>query len=151
MSSNLDNVQKQFIEGTHTVFTSLFNDGLTSGVDLLILKDIDINSVYQESKYKEFKDPIKLVCKATLTPSLEDDSDVANYKNSATFRVPLKSLMDNDIRYDTEGLENLRRFAYMKFQKRYYKVENVKPATYIADVFLFYDFICSECVEGDLP
>lgn len=64
-------IKKAFIDGMQTVFTTLFNEGVTDGLNLYLMSDKTKKNVYDETKYKVYKPPVKLVCQARLTPTQE--------------------------------------------------------------------------------
>ena len=133
-------IRNDFIEGVQEIFSTLFNDGIDDGIDLYLLsKRTESSSVYNEQKEKIYKKPVRLVCSAQLTP--EEGENVEEYKSRAIFKVPLKSLQDNNIPIDLDTLNK----SLIKFKEVFYTVTVVKPATYVEDVFLLYSF---ECVES---
>lgn len=135
-------IRKDFVDGVHEIFTTLFNDGVSDGLDLYLMSDQTQPNVYGEEKYKTYKKPIRLVTQARLKPT-QDDEDISVIKDKAEFIVPLKSLQDNNLDVTNDGLDIMRK-GVIEFHGVFYTVENIIPKAYIEDVFLMYSFICTE-------
>lgn len=137
-------IRKEFIDGVMEVYTTLLNNGSeeTDGVFYYALSDKTQGSVYGESKYKTYKPPVLLVCKAVLTPT-QGENDTEGVKDSAEFSVPIKSLTDSGLTVTQEDLDAMRR-GIMKFHDVWYLIDNVSPTVYVEDVFLVYKFSCTE-------
>ena len=137
-------IRKDFIEGMHEVFTTLFNDGseYTDGIFLYLLSDKVTTNVYGERKSKTYQAPKLLVSNAHLSPT-QGEETVEGIKDHATFKVTLKTLMDNDLGVTKEDLDTMRK-AKIKFHDKFYTVDNISPTTYVEDTFLFYTFECTE-------
>lgn len=137
-------IQKAFINGVQTIFTTLFNNG--SENDGVYYYPLDTENstinVYGEQKAKLYKDPLLLVCKATISPT-KGEQDVEEVKNQAEFVVTLKSLVNNDLGVTDKDLEIMRR-GIMKFKGVCYLIDNIVPKAYVEDVFLMYTFYCTE-------
>lgn len=137
-------IQKAFINGVQTIFTTLFNNG--SENDGVYYYPLDTENstinVYGEQKAKLYKDPLLLVCKATISPT-KGEQDVEEVKNQAEFVVTLKSLVDNNLGVTNKDLETMRR-GIMKFKGVCYLIDNIVPKAYVEDVFLMYTFYCTE-------
>lgn len=142
-------IRKDFVDGVQEIFTTLFNDGVEDGVDFYAL-DLDNTStnVYGECKYKQYKDPKKLVCKAEIKP-FHGDNAIEYIKNSATFTVTLKSLQENDLDLTDYGLDLMRR-GIMYFNGTFYYIDNITPKAYIEDVFLMYAFTCTQILDEEV-
>ena len=141
-------IRKDFVDGVQEIFTTLFNDGVTDGLNLyLISENTSSNNVYKENKYKVYKKPKRLVTQARLTPT-QGDKDVEGIRDKAVFIVPLKSLQDNDLGVTNDDLDVMRR-GVIEFQGVLYTIENILPKAYIEDVFLMYHFICIEDKYAD--
>lgn len=142
-------IRQEFVEGVHEIFTTLFNNGSedTDGVFLYLLSDKTTTSVYGESKYKVYKKPVLLVCKAVLTPS-HGEQDVETVKNSAEFTVTYKSLTDNGLDVTAQSLDQMCR-GIMKFHDVFYTIDQINPKAYVEDVFLMYGFQCTEDTQFD--
>lgn len=135
-------IRKDFVDGVQEIFTTLFNDGITDGLKLYLMSDKTSINVYGESKYKMYKQPKLLVTQARLTPT-QGEQDVEVIKDNATFVVPLKSLLDNDLGVTNSDLDEMRK-GVIEFHGVYYTIDNILPKAYIEDVFLMYHFVCSE-------
>ena len=148
------NIRKSFVDGIQTLFTTLFNDGVSDGLKMYLLSDKTVTNVYGESKYKVYQQPKMLVAQAKLTPT-QGSQDVEGVKDQATFVVPLKSLQENGFGVTNADLDILRK-GVVEFHGVFYTIDNIIPKAYIEDVFLMYDFVCTEdkhttsvLVEGD--
>lgn len=135
-------IREDFVEGVNEIFTTLFNDGVEDGVELYLMSDKTSTNVYGESKYKQYQQPKMLVAKANLTPT-QGDNDVEAIKDKAVFTVTLKSLQDNGLSVTNADLDIMRK-GVMKFHGVFYTVDNILPKAYIEDVFLMYQFECTE-------
>ena len=135
-------IRKDFVDGVQDIFTTLFNDGVTDGINLYLMSDKTRKNVYGENKYKLYKTPKLLVTKPQLTPT-QGAQDVEGIKDKATFVVPLKSLQDNDLGVTNDDLDIMRK-GVIEFHGVFYIIDNILPMTYIEDVFLFYHFVCTE-------
>jgi len=135
-------IQKDFVDGVNEIFTTLFNDGVTDGINLYLLSDKTKTNVYGEQKFKLYKQPKLLVAQARLTPT-QGEQDVEGIKDKAVFVVPLKSLQENELGVTNADLDIMRK-GVIEFHGVYYTVENILPKAYIADVFLMYHFVCTE-------
>ena len=137
-------IQKAFVNGVQTIFTTLFNNG--SENDGVYYYPLDTENstinVYGERKAKLYKDPLLLVCKATISPT-KGEQDVEEVKNQAEFVVTLKSLVNNNLGVTDKDLEIMRR-GIMKFKGVCYLIDNIVPKAYVEDVFLMYTFYCTE-------
>lgn len=139
-------IRNDFIEGVQEVFTTLFNNGSENdGVFFYALSDKTEVGLYQEQKYKVYKDPVLLVCKAEITPT-QGAEDVEEIKDSAEFTVTLKSLMNNNLGTSQSGLAEMRK-GVMKFHGVFYIIDNIIPKAYVEDVFLMYRFQCTEDIH----
>lgn len=135
-------VQRDFVDGVNEIFTTMFNDGETDGINLYLMSDKTKTNVYKESKYKMYKQPKRLVAQARLTPT-QGEQDVEAIKDKAVFVVPLKSLQSQELGVTNADLDEMRK-GVIEFHCVYYTVENILPKAYIADVFLLYQFVCTE-------
>ena len=135
-------IRKDFVEGVNEIFTTLFNDGVSDGINLYLLSNKTRTNVYKESKYKKYKAPKTLVAQARLTPT-QGEQDVEAIKDKATFIVPLKSLQERDLGVTNADLDEMRK-GVIEFHGTYYTIDNILPKAYIEDVFLMYHFVCTE-------
>lgn len=137
-----ESIRKDFVDGVQEIFTTLFNDGVNDGLNLYLMSDKTVSNVYGETKYKMYQQPKLLVTQARLTPT-QGEQDVEGVKDSAVFVVPLKSLQDNDLGVTNADLDTMRK-GVIEFHGVYYTIDNILPKAYIEDVFLMYQFICTE-------
>lgn len=135
-------IRKDFVDGVNEIFTTLFNSGVEDGVELFLMSSKTSTNVYGESKYKLYQQPKMLVCKANLTPT-QGENDVEAVKDRAVFTVTLKSLQDNELGVTNADLDVMRK-GVMKFHGVFYTIDNILPKAYIEDVFLMYQFECTE-------
>lgn len=135
-------IQKDFIDGTHEIFSTLFNDGKKTGVNLYLMNNKTKTNVYGESKYKIYQPPKLLVAQVRLTPT-QGEQDVEAIKENAVFVVPIKSLQDNDLGVTNDDLDEMRK-GVIEYKGVFYTIDNILPKAYIEDVFLFYHFVCTE-------
>ena len=135
-------IRKDFVEGVHEIFTTLFNDGVTDGINLYLISEKTKTNVYGENKYKRYQAPKRLVAQARLTPT-QGEQDVESIKDKAVFIVPLKSLQDKGLEVTNADLDILRK-GVIEFHGVFYTIDNILPKAYIEDVFLMYHFVCTE-------
>lgn len=138
-------IQTAFIDGIHEVFSTMFTDGVNDGIYLYLMSDKTKTSVYGETKYKIYKQPVLLVSKVQLSPTQQNE-DTRGIIESATFTVPRKSLTDNEIDISNQNLPTLRK-AVIKYKDTFYTIDNVSPNGFVEDVFLTYVFSCTEDLE----
>ena len=135
-------IRKDFVDGVNEIFTTLFNDGVNDGIKLYLMSDKTKTNVYKESKYKKYKKPKLLVAKAYLEP-FQGEEDVKAIKDAATFTVPLKSFQNNDLSVSGADLDEMRK-GVIEFHGVFYTIDNIIPKAYVEDVFLMYNFVCTE-------
>ena len=135
-------IRKDFVDGVQEIFTTLFNDGVSDGINLYLISDRTKTNVYGESKYKKYKAPKLLVTQARLTPT-QGEQDVEGVKDKAIFVVPLKSLQERELGVTNKDLDNMRK-GVIEFHGVFYTIDNILPKAYIEDVFLMYHFVCTE-------
>lgn len=140
-------IRADFVDGVQEIFTTLFNEGVSDGLDLYLLSDKSTKNVYGESKAKMYQQPIKLVCQAHINPT-HGQQDVEEVEGVADFVVPLKDLQNKEVDVSTKGLEVLRR-GVIKFHDTFYKIDRITPKAFVEDVFLMYTFYCTEDVHVD--
>lgn len=135
-------IQKDFLDGTQEIFSTLFNDGKTTGANLYLLSEKTKTNVYGESKYKMYQPPKLLVAQVRLNPT-QGEQDVEVIKESAVFVVPTKSLLDNNLGVTNDDLDEMRK-GVIEFKGVYYTIDNILPKAFVGNVFLFYHFVCTE-------
>jgi hypothetical protein len=138
-------IRQDFVDGVQEIFTTLFNDGSegTDGVYLYLLGSDRTTNVYKEKKYKVYKPPVLLVCKAVLAPTFGQNDTIEEIKDKAEFTVTLKSLQDNGLSVTHEAIDDMRK-GVMKFNDTFYIIDNIIPKAYVEHVFLMYRFLCTE-------
>lgn len=140
-------IQKLFIDGVNEVFDTLFNDGKEEGV--YFYPQIEqTKNVYQEVKGKVYGDPALLVARVQIDRIIGEDS-INVKRGSATFTVPLKSLMANNIDVSENNYTELEK-GIMKYKDSYFTIERIQPTAFVEQVFLLYNFTCRECLYSDL-
>ena len=139
-------IRQDFIEGVHEVFSTLFNVGSSDGILFYPLNDEELD-IYGEIPYKEYKEPYNLIAQVRMNPQ-EGINEVAERKYDATFVIPLKSFMDNNIDVSRKNLLELQK-GVICWDGIYYKIELITPKAFVEDVFLLYDFNCVEDKELD--
>ena len=137
-----ESIRKDFIDGVEEIFTTMFNDGVTDGLNLYLLSEKTKKNVYGESKYKMYKAPKRLVTQARLTPT-QGEQDVEAIKDKAVFIVPLKSLQNQQLGVTNADLDIMRK-GVIEFHGVFYTIDNILPKAYVEDVFLLYHFVCTE-------
>ena len=140
----LADIQKAFIDGVEQIYSTMFTDGVNDGVELFYLDEdsTKVDSVYRESKVKKYKDPIMLVANAKLSFT-DQEEYVMDKKYDAVFKVPYKSLMEHDCDVSKDGLKVMQR-GKIDFHGVSYKIDEIKPTTFVENVFLIYEFCCTE-------
>ena len=137
-----ESIRKDFVEGVQELFTTLFNDGVSDGINLYLLSESTKSNIYRENKYKTYKQPKLLVAQVLLVPT-QGEEDVKGIKDKASFTVPLKSLQNNSLGVTNADLETMRK-GIIEYHGVYYTIDNILPKAYIEDVFLMYRFECTE-------
>lgn len=137
-------IQQAFVEGIYEIYSIMFTDGEEDGIELSFLDEsgTKVDSVYRESKNKKYEEPIILCGRATLSPEKSEDI-IHDVEYDAVFKFPYKSFLDHDIDVSIAGLERLRK-AKLTFHGKDYNVFNIIPTTFVENVFLVYEFRCTE-------
>ena len=50
-----ESIRKDFVDGVQEIFSTLFNDGVSDGIDLYLLSTQTKKNVYKESKVKIYQ------------------------------------------------------------------------------------------------
>lgn len=141
-------IQKEFVDGVHEIFTTLFNNtSLQDGVFYYALSEDRETNVYGEKKYKTYKAPKLLVCKAIINPTYGEQT-VQEITDQAEFVVDVKSLFNVGLSDTPEAIAEMRK-GIMKFHDVFYVIDNIVPKAYVEDKFLMYRFICTEDKEQE--
>lgn len=136
-------IQDAFVDGLNEVYSIMFTDGVSDGVNLYLLNPDTEGGFYGESKVKRYKKPVLLVAKTQSNMKARSEEVVeAEFKDLPKFTVPYKSLRDRGVACQTEkDWEYLRR-GYIEFHGAYYEIKSVEPMTFVEDVFLTIVFEC---------
>lgn len=137
-----ESIRKDFVDGVQEIFTTLFTDGEKDGINLYLISDKTKTNIYGESKYKVYKAPKLLVAQVKLNPT-QGEQDVKVIKDNAVFTVPLKSLLNQELGVTNADLDEMRK-GVIEFHGVFYTIDNIIPKSYITDVFLMYQFVCTE-------
>ena len=141
-------IQRDFVDGVHEIFTTLFNNTeLQDGVFYYQLSEDRETNVYGEKKYKTYKAPKLLVCKAIINP-VYGEQTVKEITDQAEFVVDVKSLHNVGLSDTPEAIAEMRK-GIMKFHDVFYVIDNIVPKAYVEDKFLMYRFICTEDKEQE--
>ena len=141
-------IQRDFVDGVHEIFTTLFNNTeLQDGVFYYQLSEDRETNVYGEKKYKTYKAPKLLVCKAIINP-VYGEQTVKEITDQAEFVVDVKSLHNVGLSDTPEAIAEMRK-GIMKFHDVFYVIDNIVPKAYVGDKFLMYRFICTEDKEQE--
>ena len=136
-------IQDAFVDGINEVYSIMFTDGVNDGVKLYLLNPSTSSGFYKESKVKRYKTPVLLVAKAQT--NMQDRGDAipdSEVKDYPKFTVTYKSMRDKGVPCQSESdWDNLKR-GYIEFHNSFYEIKNVKPQTFVEDVFLTVVFEC---------
>ena len=137
-----ESIRKDFVDGVQEIFSTLFNDGKKDGINLYLMSENTKPNIYGENLNKVYKKPKLLVAQAKVTPT-QGEQDVEGIKDSAVFVVPVKSLLLNKLGVTKSDLNTMLK-GVIEFHGVYYLIDNIVPKAYIEDIFLMYQFICTE-------
>lgn len=144
MPYGYNDIQKAFIDGVEEVYVTMFT--AKEEIVNLYLLDVstEVDNVYEEALVKKYLDPIPLAAKA-IEKDEQGERPVESNQKSITFRVPYKEFLLKDISIEADNWEYLRqgKFEHKGFQ---YQIDTISPASYVANVFLFYEFKCTEII-----
>lgn len=141
-------IQRDFVDEVHEIFTTLFNNTeLQDGVFYYQLSEDRETNIYGEKKYKTYKAPKLLVCKAIINP-VYGEQTVKEITDQAEFVVDVKSLQNVGLSDTPEAIAEMRK-GIMKFHDVFYVIDNIVPKAYVEDKFLMYRFICTEDKEQE--
>lgn len=136
-------IQDAFVDGIHEVYSIMFTDGVNDGVKLYLLDISTSGGFYKESKVKRYKPPVLLVAKAqTSMKPKGDDVIESEFKDLPKFTVTYKSLREKGIPCQTESDWDILKRGYIEFHDSFYEIKNVKPSTFVEDLFLTMVFEC---------
>lgn len=137
-----DEIRQQFVDGINEVYSTMFTDGVNSGVYFYPLHEPAKKSVYKEVKFKQYLSPVLLVAKVQISPQIEEE-DVKAQKGKAVISVTVKSLMDNNIDVSYSNLLNIKKGVF-KYKDTFYGIDTVEPKVFVRDTFMVYEFNCTE-------
>lgn len=140
-------IRQDFIDGIHEIFSTLFNEASTPDDGVLFFPfAVGEDSIYQESKFKKYSQPITLICNVKET--LKDGSkDVEAQKRSAVFTVPLKSLIDNGIEEMSKSKVADMKKGVMKYKDVFYEIDLIQGRVFIENTYMMWDFHCTEIFD----
>lgn len=96
-------IQDAFVDGLNEVYSIMFTDGVSDGVNLYLLSPDTDGGFYGESKVKRYKKPVLLVAKTQSNMKAKGDEVVeSEFKDLPKFTVPYKSLRDKGVACQTE-------------------------------------------------
>lgn len=137
-------IQNDFVKAVEDVYTTLFTDGLTDGINLYVLDESTEKGFYQESKVKKYKKPVLLVAKVkNKAEKRKEDTAEADTNNLPKFTVSLKSMSDNNIPCYSEKDWDMLKRCYVEFHGYFYEVKQVIPSTFVGDVFATITLECT--------
>lgn len=149
MDAQHKEIQTLFIDGVNEVFYTLFNDGVNEGV-YFFPQVKQSENIYHEVKGKIYGNPALLVSRVQLDRGYDSDLKKSVVRSTATFTVPYKSLVKaNGIDMSEGNYPELQK-GLMKYKDSYFTIDKIQPHAFVEQVFLLYDFICTEVLYSDL-
>ena len=141
MSHDYSEIQNAFLEGTKEIFTELFTDRVK--LYLLDTENTVVDSLYEETPQKVYKEPLEITAKVDLTRSQGERTPEA-VGTSATVKIPNKVLMDLEIPFETvEDLKVLEQ-SLIEYRGMILNVLIAKPTTLVGDIYIFMSLTCTE-------
>lgn len=132
-------ISEEFLDGIYEIYSILMTDQI-------FLKLLDkyntVTNIYEETKRKKYLEPIQLVGKFSLSVS-QGEEDVEGNQAYATFTIPTKSLLDNNIDISPRNYDTLEK-GVISYDGVDYDIKQVRPMTNIDNVFQFYVFYCEK-------
>lgn len=122
----------------------MFNDGVKDGVYYYPQIELEKN-IYDEQETKKYGLPVLLVSKVVLSMA-QESQDVSVIKGKATFTIPYKDMKNKGIKFEVQDFQELRK-GIIRYKDTYYEIDNVEPHAFVEQVFLLYDFQCTEIVD----
>ena len=136
-------IQSMFKDGIETIFGTLFTDSL----NLYLLDETQtFPNIYQEAENKVYQEPIKLIAGINLRVNVSTNPVVVIEKDMVV-KIPVKELIAKNIRYETEAEQRILRKAMLEYRGIEYLVDNIKPSSFIADMWHVYAFECTKAVS----
>lgn len=139
MAQDYSDIQNAFLDGIEEVFTTMFTDRIL--MYRLNAETTEVN-VYGESTDKQYREPINVVGKITSS-MVDKDIPIGEFVSKYMIRIPTKQFITNKIPHTSrEDLKELEG-AKFSYNGEVYLVDKVTPTTLVADVFQFFDFLCT--------
>lgn len=133
-------IHDAFLNGIHTIFTTLFNDGVNDGVNLYRLSDGNAN-FYRESKVKVYKKPVLLPAKVVSSMHDREVAPEIAYHDRLEFTIPRKDMLDNEIGCSVEKDFDYLGKGFLEYHGDFYRVIRVQPKIYVEDAFMALAFL----------
>lgn len=132
-------ISEEFLDGIYEVYSLM----MTNQIFLKLLDEKNtVTNIYAETKQKKYLEPIQLVGKVSLSTN-QGEEDVEGNQDYATFTIPTKSLLDNNIDLSPSNYDTLEKGA-IQYEGVDYEIKQVRPTTNIDNVFQFYAFYCEK-------
>ena len=132
-------ISEEFLDGIYEVFSTMMTDQIF--LKLLDEKNT-VTNIYEETKQKNYLDPIQLVGKFSLSMS-QGEEEVEGTQDYVTATIPTKSLLDNNVDISPQNYHTLEK-GVIHYKGVDYEIKQVNPTTNIDDVFQFYVFYCEK-------
>ena len=132
-------ISEEFLDGIHEIYSLIMTDQIFFK---LLDETNTVTNIYGETKQKTYLAPLQLVGKFSLSKA-QGEEDVEGLQDYATFTIPTKSLLDNNIDISPQNYETLEK-GVMSYDGVDYAVKQVRPLTNIDSVFQFYVFSCEK-------
>lgn len=132
-------ISEEFLDGIYEIYSILMTDQIFLK---LLDKHSTVTNIYEETKRKKYLEPIHLVGKFSLSVS-QGGEDVEGNQAYATFTIPTKSLLDNNIDISPHNYDTLEK-GVISYDGVDYDIKQVRPMTNIDNVFQFYVFYCEK-------
>lgn len=132
-------LSEEFLNGIYEVYSTL----MTNQIFLKLLDESNTDTnIYEETKKKQYLDPIQLVGKFSLSME-QGEQVVEGIQDYVTATIPTKSLLDNGVDITPQNYDTLNK-GVIEYKGVEYEIEKVKPTVNIDDVFQFYVFTCKK-------
>lgn len=132
-------ISEEFLDGIYEIFSIL----MTDQIFLKLLDKLNtVTNIYEETKRKKYLEPIQLVGKFSLLIN-QGEEDVEGNQAYATFTIPTKSLLENNIDISPRNYDTLEK-GVITYDGVDYDIKQVRPMTNIDNVFQFYVFYCEK-------
>ena len=132
-------ISEEFLDGIYEIYSIMMTDQIFLK---LLDEDNTVTNIYEETKKKNYLEPIQLVGKFSLSKS-QGEEDVEGVQDYIIATIPTKSLLDNNIDISPENISTLEKGA-IHYDGVDYDIKQVRPTTNIDNVFQFYVFYCEK-------